>query len=496
MKRFVALARVSSREQEREGFSLEIQEDALKAYALREGGQIVELFRIAETASKSDERKAFRELVRYAKKNAAKLDGLLFYKLDRAARNLFDYVELERLESEYGLPFISVSQPTESSPAGRMMRRTLANMASFYTEQQSVDVREGISRRVQEGWFAGKAPYGYLNVRVNGRSVVQIDPEAAPKIRRLFQLFAYENHTLDTLVEALSREGFEYRKSARKFPRSKLHTILRDRSYIGEVPYCGNWYAGKQEPIIDRATWSRVQKLLGEKVYHAYELTYAGGLITCGHCGHFITGEQVRKKTKAGENIHVYYRCSKYRTEGHPNVRLREAEIDEQVLRVFAAIRIDDDAHREWFAMVLRSQTRDSQEQSKSQREDLQRQLTKVLEQQDRLLNLRILDEIDADTFAAKKQELRDRESELKLDIEVADRSHHEIADLVMKVFELSQSLSEKWLTADYAEKRKILEIVCLNLELNDASLCVSMRKPFDVLAKGLSVPSSRAGGI
>jgi hypothetical protein len=29
--------------------------------------------------------------------------------VDRAARNLFDYVELERLESEYDLPFISVS---------------------------------------------------------------------------------------------------------------------------------------------------------------------------------------------------------------------------------------------------------------------------------------------------------------------------------------------------------------------------------------------------
>ena len=33
MKRYVALARVSSREQEREGFSLEVQEEALSKYA-------------------------------------------------------------------------------------------------------------------------------------------------------------------------------------------------------------------------------------------------------------------------------------------------------------------------------------------------------------------------------------------------------------------------------------------------------------------------------
>ncbi|MGA2034165.1 MAG: recombinase family protein, partial [Thermoguttaceae bacterium] len=157
-KKYVALARVSSREQQREGFSLDIQEDALRRYAERMGGIIVKLFRIAETATKQDERKAFKELLAYAKKHAEELTGLLFYKVDRAARNLFDYVELERLESEHGLEFISVSQPTENTPAGRMQRRMLASMASFYTEQQSLDVREGLTRRVKEGWFVGHAP--------------------------------------------------------------------------------------------------------------------------------------------------------------------------------------------------------------------------------------------------------------------------------------------------------------------------------------------------
>ena len=41
------------------------------------------------------------------------------------------------------------------------MRRTLANMASFFTEQMAVDISQGINRRVQEGMFPGKAPYGY-----------------------------------------------------------------------------------------------------------------------------------------------------------------------------------------------------------------------------------------------------------------------------------------------------------------------------------------------
>ena len=167
-KQYLALARVSSREQEREGFSLEVQEEALYRYANQNGGEVVKLFRIAETATKPDERRTFRELLGYAQEHASELAGVLFFKVDRAARNLFDYVELERLEVDFGLKVVYITQPTENTPAGRMMRRTLANMASFYTEQQSLDVRDGLFRRVQAGFFVGKAPYGYRNVRREG----------------------------------------------------------------------------------------------------------------------------------------------------------------------------------------------------------------------------------------------------------------------------------------------------------------------------------------
>src|SRR5690606_20154397 len=106
--------------------------------------------------------------------------------------NLFDYVELERLEVDYGLRVEYVTQPTENTPAGRMMRRTLANMASFYTEQQSLDVKDGLFRRVQSGLFVGKAPYGYQNVRRDGRSLVETEPQNARKVRRIFDLYAFE----------------------------------------------------------------------------------------------------------------------------------------------------------------------------------------------------------------------------------------------------------------------------------------------------------------
>jgi len=63
--------------------------------------------------------------------------------------------------------------------------------------------------------------------------------------------------------------------------------------------------------------------------------------------------------------------------------------------------------------------------------------------------------------------------------MEALDRSHHE-QDLAVKVFELSQTLVEQWLNADYAEKRRILEIVCLNFQLDDATLVPEIGNPFD----------------
>ena len=251
-KRFVALARVSSREQEREGFSLDVQEKALRAYADRQNGEITQFYRIAETASKANERTTFKELLAYAKRHADDIDAILFYKVDRAARNPLDFADLERLEQTHGVPFIAISQQTENTAAGRLNRRVLASMASFYTEQQSQDVKEGLTRRAESGLFVGLTPYGYQNQRFNGRSTVVLDADAAANVKRAFELYAYGFHTLDSLVQKFQDDGIPYTASCPIWPRSKLATILRDRAYIGELKYKGQWMPGAHPSLVDR----------------------------------------------------------------------------------------------------------------------------------------------------------------------------------------------------------------------------------------------------
>jgi site-specific DNA recombinase len=328
-------------------------------------------------------------------------------------------------------------------------------------------------------------------VRKNGRGIVEVDPTAGPNIRRIFQLFAYNHLTLDSLAERLAADGFIFRPAVPRFPRSTLHRILRDKTYVGELEFRGNWCPGKHEPLVDRDTWQRVQVLLGSHVYQSHEMTYAGERIQCGHCGHPITGERKTKQTKSGERQFVYYRCTYYNTEGHPRYRVTEADLDRQVLAVFDRMRIDDDAIREWFRAVLVSQTKDAQQESLAQRAELQRQVSLTIGQQDRLLEMRLADEVDADLFVKKQAELRDRLGNLKLQLDALDRSHDETVDLAAKVFELSQTLRQQWLTADYAAKRRILEIVFLNCRLDDVTLVPAIRKPFDVLAHERSVSES-----
>jgi site-specific DNA recombinase len=111
---------------------------------------------------------------------------------------------------------------------------------------------------------------------------------------------------------------------------------------------------------------------------------------------------------------------------------VREADFDSQVLTVLN--KMNDEGVRDWFRTVHASRICDTQLDSLAQRHDLQRQETLIVGQQDRLLNMRLGEEIDEATFTAKQTELRDRLSNMKLQLDALDRSHDEYADLASRV--------------------------------------------------------------
>ena len=485
MKKYMAWARVSSREQEREGFSLEVQEDGFREFGRQAKAVVDPIFRIAETATKTEERKAFREMIAFAKRHAHEYDGLLFYKIDRAARNLKDFVELEELESKYGLPFIAITQPVQNTPSGRMMRRTLATMAAFQTEQQSLDVREGIARRVQEGWFPSNPPYGYKAVRRNKRSVVVTHPENSIKVKRVFHLRACEQLTVDEIVKRLFDEGLFYSDSKPKFSPTKVGNMLHDRSYLGFIKFRGQWYPGRHEALIDQATWDQVRVSFGEQVYRSHAMVYASQLIRCGFCGHIVTGEEKLKETKAGTKAYVYYRCSRYRKPGHPRIRLTEKELDAQLQSILDTIRLPNTEARMCVQAIAQARLEADHLDAAVRVEEIRRQLALIVGQREQLLNLRLAGEVDEELFARKRDELDERERILRRKMSENQQLRDRIDEMSHAASDVFEILAEEWLTIERRSRQLALVALFGGFTLEGRILVPTNGTPLELFRAG-----------
>jgi len=94
----VLYARVSSKDQEREGFSIPAQLRLLREYATAHGVVIAQEFIDVETARTSG-RTGFNELLAYLRKHSARCRTILVEKTDRLYRNIKDWATLD----EYGV---------------------------------------------------------------------------------------------------------------------------------------------------------------------------------------------------------------------------------------------------------------------------------------------------------------------------------------------------------------------------------------------------------
>jgi hypothetical protein len=94
--RYVALARVSNRK----GHPLDAQEEDLDRWAGNNDGEIVMLFRVAETASHETWRAVFQDVFQFVKDNYVNLDGLVFYTVARAKRSLQYFAESGHIERQ------------------------------------------------------------------------------------------------------------------------------------------------------------------------------------------------------------------------------------------------------------------------------------------------------------------------------------------------------------------------------------------------------------
>ena len=92
MNKSLLYVRVSSKEQEKEGYSLDAQEKLGDDYALRHNLKIVKRWKVSESAWK-EERTAFSEMLEYAKRHD-EAKHIIFDVTDRMTRNDMDKIRI------------------------------------------------------------------------------------------------------------------------------------------------------------------------------------------------------------------------------------------------------------------------------------------------------------------------------------------------------------------------------------------------------------------
>ena len=149
-KQVVIYARVSSKEQEREGFSIPAQLKLLRGYAKKKGFEIVEEYSDAETAKKAG-RTNYNAMLAFLKANT-EIRTVLVEKTDRLYRNFKDYVTLEDYDLEVHLVKEGSIISKNSKSHDKFIHGIKVFMAKNYIDNLSEEISKGLKEAVEEGY--------------------------------------------------------------------------------------------------------------------------------------------------------------------------------------------------------------------------------------------------------------------------------------------------------------------------------------------------------
>ena len=466
MRIAVIYARVSSREQEQEGYSIPAQLKLLRAYALKNGFEIIREFIDVETA-KTTGRPQFGELVKFLRSSKGER-VVLVEKTDRLYRNFEDQITLEKLDAE--IHFVKTGNVLSKNAKAqtKFMHGIEVVSAKYYSDNLREEVIKGMREKAEQGIYPGHAPFGYRNNRAIRE--IEIDPESVEIVRAIFELYASGIYPLMRLRVAI-RERF-----GKTINRSYLHTILNNRVYLGFFQWRGVEYRGKHEPIISPELFEAAQAVMhghNKGKYNKHNIAFRG-MLTCAHDDCTVTAEVKKGK-------YVYYRCSGYRGRcALP--RFREEEISAKLGEVLKGIEIPAEVVSQIVA-GLEADRSSQQNRAAAQRTRLKEQLDAVRRRMDQAYTDKLDSKISEDYWQRKHTEWQREEQRLETALSAAEQT--KAADRALdakRILELAQVAHSLYLTRKPAEQAELLQKVLLNCSIDAVSVRPTYRKPFDMI--------------
>lgn len=313
----VIYCRVSSKEQIG-GTSLESQGLACQDYARSKNINILKTFVERGESAKFADRTQLVELIDFCKQSKDKVEVLLVWKVDRFARNVGDHFNIKATLLKYGVRVVSVTEPIDSNPEGKLLETILAGFAQFDNDIRATRTVQGMRRKLQEGIFPWKPPLGYQSAIQKGDKKNEPDRPDQPLfelLQKAWKDFATGAYTKAEMLRLMESWGVHTKAGATLSDQS-IDNLFRNRFYAGILvdPWTGEEHEGRHAPMVSREEFARVQQILSRgnrRVPHQKERAEfpLRGHVRCPTCQQFMTGSFAR-----GRNArYPYYHCNQLR---------------------------------------------------------------------------------------------------------------------------------------------------------------------------------------
>ena len=326
----VIYARYSSSGQREESIEGQLRE--CHAFAERNGFTVVGEYVDKALTGRTDKRPDFQRMLRDSDRGVFK--AVILWKTDRFARNRYDSAMYKYKLKKNGVRLYYAKESIPEGPEGIILESVMEGYAEYYSENLSQNVKRGNYDSALELKTLGQTVLG-LRKGADGR--LEIDPDTAPIVKRIFAEYAAGERCKD-IIDRLNAEGFKTSRG-REFNKNSLRRILQNEKYIGIYSFKDIRVEDGIPAIISRDLFAKCQQLL-ERHHHApaaardtfFLLT---AKLFCGKCGEPMTGDGGTGKSG---KVYNYYTCNGHRRHTCDQKRVGKVWIEDLVINYMMKI--------------------------------------------------------------------------------------------------------------------------------------------------------------
>jgi site-specific DNA recombinase len=204
----VGYVRVSTERQADTGVSLEAQTEKVRAMAVVQGVELVDVIVDAGESAKSLHRPGMARLL--ALVDAGAVQTVIIAKLDRLTRSVADLADLLKRFERRHVSLVSVADALDTrTAAGRLVLNIMVSVSQWEREAIGERTRDAMRHKRANGERVGTLPYGY-RLDTSGE---RLEPEPAERaVAELIGRLRAEGRSFRAIAEALNASGCRTRR--------------------------------------------------------------------------------------------------------------------------------------------------------------------------------------------------------------------------------------------------------------------------------------------